>query len=130
MRETVYSALTLTQRVAYHLQVGEAFERLAGADPTPYLMDLASHFAVAAQQGAEVPKAIAYATQAGAHAILRFAYEEAITQYQRALHLLASQEADDGHRGELLLALEAIPLGHYHSLLWRHILSCRSRADA
>lgn len=105
IRETLYSALPLTQRVAYHRQVGEAFERLAGADPTSYLMDLAYHFAVAAQQEAAVPKAIAYAIQAGAHAMRRFAYEEAITQYQRALHLLALQEVDDGQRGELLLSL-------------------------
>jgi tetratricopeptide (TPR) repeat protein len=105
MRETLYSELTLTQRVAFHRQVGEALESLHGADPAPHLTGMAYHFFVAAQSGADVTKAIAYATQAGARATTLLAYEEATKHFESALRLLDLKEPDEIQRCDLLLAL-------------------------
>lgn len=105
MRETLYRELMLIQRVTFHRQVGEALESLSGADPAPYLTELAYHFGVAAQGGTAVEKALRYATQAGEQATLLLAYDEAATQYQSALHLLTLQTPDEMRRCDLLLAL-------------------------
>ena len=49
---------------------------------------------------------MAYARQAGEHAMSVFAYEEAVGHYERALQALARHGAGDARqRGELLLAL-------------------------
>ena len=106
MRETMYRELTLTQRMTLHHQVGAALESLRDADLTPHLTELAYHFGMAAQGGTEVEKALTYATRAGEHATRSLAYEEAIPQYHRALHLLTLlQPPDELKRGEVLLAL-------------------------
>lgn len=105
VRETLYSGLTLTQRVAFHRQVGEALDNLYGVYPTPPLAEIAHHFFVAAQSGMAVEKAIAYAMRAGAWATSMFAHEEAIKHYQNALQLLQLQEPDEALHCELLLTL-------------------------
>ena len=105
MCETLYKELTLTQRVAFHHTIGEALENLLDAYPQPPLTELAYHFSIAAQGGAHVEKAIAYATQAGARAVVTLAYEEAIKHYQSALRLLNLYKPDEAARCELLLAL-------------------------
>jgi predicted ATPase len=105
MRETLYRGLTLTQSVAFHRRVGETLESLYGADPALRLSEIAYHFFVAAQSGADVGKAITYATQAGAQATSLLAYEEATEHYQSALRLLNLQEPDGAQRCALLLAL-------------------------
>jgi tetratricopeptide (TPR) repeat protein len=105
VRETLYNGLTLTQRVAFHRQVGEALDNLYGVYPALHLTEIAHHFFVAAQSGANVEKAIAYATRAGARATSMFAHEEAAKHYQSALQLLHLQEPDEAMRCELLLAL-------------------------
>ncbi|MGE0683552.1 MAG: hypothetical protein AB7P69_21960, partial [Candidatus Binatia bacterium] len=105
VRETLYSGLPLTQRVAFHRQVGEALDSLYGVYPALHLTEIAHHFFVAAQSGTHVEKAIAYATQAGARATSMFAHEEASKHYQSALQLLHLQEPDEAMRCELLLTL-------------------------
>jgi tetratricopeptide (TPR) repeat protein len=105
VRETLYSELTLTQRVTFHRQVGEALDSLYGVYPALHLTEMAYHFFVAAQNGTNVEKAIAYATRAGARATSMFAHEEATKHYQSALQLLNLQEPDEAMRCELLLAL-------------------------
>lgn len=117
MRETLYKELTLTQRVTSHCRVGEALENLFAVSPQPPLTELAYHFSIAAQSGADVEKAVAYAAQAGARATVVFAYEEAIKHYREALRLLSSHEPSNETRCELLLALgdsqrRAGQLGH------------------
>ncbi len=104
LRETVYNELTLTQRVTFHRKIGEAVEQVSLVFPSP-LAELAYHFAMAAQSGQEVEKAIAYATQAGAQAAGMLAYEEASKHYLSALRLLTLQAPDEARRCELLLAL-------------------------
>lgn len=105
IRETLYGELTLTQRVASHRHVGEALESLSNADLEPPLTELAYHFFIAAQSGADVEKALDYATQTGARATTLLAYEEATKHYQSALCLLDLQEPDEAMRCEMLLAL-------------------------
>lgn len=104
IRETLYGELTLTQRVASHRHVGEALESLSNADLEPPLTELAYHFFIAAQSGADVEKALDYATQTGARATTLLAYEEATKHYQSALCLLDLQEPDEAMRCEMLLA--------------------------
>src|SRR5262249_46798745 len=50
-------------------------------------------------------KALQYAIQAGERATALLAYEEAVTQYERALQLLPLQSSTETQRCELLLAL-------------------------
>ena len=105
MRETLYRELTLTQRVTFHRQVGEALESVYRTNPTRPLTEIAYHFFVAAQGGEDIERALTYATQAGEQATALLAYEEAIKQYQNALQLFTLREPDEGGRCELLLAL-------------------------
>ena len=105
IRETLYKELPLTQRITFHGKVGEALEKLSATYPHPSLTELAYHFAIAAQSGAGIKKAIDYAAQAGERATAVFAYEEASKHYQDALRLLNHHEPDEAMRCELFLAL-------------------------
>ena len=103
MRETLYRELTLTQRVAFHRQVGEALESLSDAYPQPPLTELAYHFSLPRRVGRMLRKPLTYATQAGARATTLLAYEEATKHYQSALRLLNLKEPDEALRCDLLL---------------------------
>jgi class 3 adenylate cyclase/tetratricopeptide (TPR) repeat protein len=105
IRETLYGELTTTRRVRLHRRIGEALERIAGANVEPYLAALAYHFLEAAP-GGDVDKGIKYSTHAGERATRLLAYEEAAGHYERALEGLGRKEPrDDGRRCELLLTL-------------------------
>jgi len=102
IRETLYEELSTTRRVRLHRQIGEALEQL---DAEGNLPQLAYHFAEAAP-GGDVEKAVDYAERAAERSLAQFAYEEAVVQYERALHVLDSQmPVDEGRRCELLLVL-------------------------
>jgi eukaryotic-like serine/threonine-protein kinase len=105
IREALYKELTLTQRVTFHRQVGEALETLYSADLTPHLTAMAYHFAIAAHSGTDAEKARRYATQAGARAMALLAYDEAVGHYERAAQLLAVSGADAARQCEGLLTL-------------------------
>jgi predicted ATPase/class 3 adenylate cyclase len=105
IRETLYDEVSAHRRVALHRQVALALEELHASDLELHLDELAHHFFEAAR-GGDVGKAIQYARLAGKRAAARLAYEEAATDYERALQLLElSEEFDDTHRCDLLLAL-------------------------
>ena len=113
IRETLYEALSLTDRVRLHRAIGEMLEHLHRLDPAsppaaasePVLEDIAHHFFAAAQGGDEVDKAVTYARRAAEHAITLLAYEDAVMHYERALQLLDLSRADPACRCRLLLAL-------------------------
>jgi tetratricopeptide (TPR) repeat protein len=105
IREALYKELTLTQRVALHRKIGEALENLSTAYAHPPLTELAYHFSIAAQSGADVEKAITYASQAGARAATLLAYDEAVGHYEHAARLLAVSGSDPARRCEELLTL-------------------------
>src|SRR5215510_4679086 len=114
IRETLYEELSALRRVRLHQQIaamlahryGSPAEAAALPHAGAALAELAYHFFQAAQGGQAIDKAIAYARQAGAHAMAVFAYEEAVGHYERALLALARHGADDARqRCELLLGL-------------------------
>jgi tetratricopeptide (TPR) repeat protein len=105
MREAIYEGLPIAVRVQLHQRVGGAIERLHGPDSTSHIGELAHHFARAIPLG-ESARAGEYARRAGDRAMSAFAYEEAITQYRRALDALAVRgEPDAALRCDLLLRL-------------------------
>ncbi|MEW6297255.1 MAG: hypothetical protein AB1671_05865, partial [Thermodesulfobacteriota bacterium] len=64
-------------------------------------------------------KAVAYAQRAGERAMKLLAYEEAVSHYERALHVVERQMSDERRRCELLLGLG--------DALWRAGESARAR---
>lgn len=106
VREVIYEALPIPVRAGLHLAVGEAIERLYGADSGSHVAELARHFSEVASAG-ESARALTYARRAGDRAMQAHAYEEAVTEYRRALHALEIAGADEDQRCELLLRLGA-----------------------
>jgi tetratricopeptide (TPR) repeat protein len=91
--------------VLLHRRIGDALEKLHGADAGPHLAELAYHFFHSAP-GGDVEKAIHYAVEAGRRASAGVAHEEAAAHYERALQALDLKPSDDpALRCELLLSL-------------------------
>jgi DNA-binding SARP family transcriptional activator len=101
IRDTLYEALTTARRVRLHRLAVEAFERLHGDEPGPYLAELAHHSIA----GRDFDKGLSYARRAGDRALALVAYEEAARLYETALEALELKPADEATRCELLLAL-------------------------
>ncbi len=119
IRETLYETLSTADRVSLHRRVGESLELTHDRERGSHLTELAHHFAQAAM-GGDVRKGVTYSIRAAEHAASQLAYEEAATQYERALQLSALDDEVSGQRGELLLAL-----GHHQ---WRAGDFSRARA--
>ena len=122
VRDTLYADLPTEQRLRWHRQIGEALEVRWGCQDAmgrglppdamsvpgtdPILAVLAWHFFEAMGSNNEGAKALRYAVQAGVHATVMLAHEEAALHYQRALQgLIYTQPGDTAQRCELLLAL-------------------------
>ncbi len=106
IREVLYDRLPIPARSQLHRRVGEAIERVYGTGSEAHVAELARHFAEDAAAG-EGTKALAYGRRAGERAMSVYAYEEAATEYQRALHAWKFAGADEPVRCELLLRLGA-----------------------
>jgi tetratricopeptide (TPR) repeat protein len=106
MREVIYEALPIPVRAALHRAVGEAIERLHGTDSDGHIAELARHFAEVASIG-ESARALTYTRRAGDRAMQAHAYEEAVTEYRRALRAMEIAGPDEDLRCELLLRLGA-----------------------
>ena len=104
MREVIYEALPIPVRAALHRTVGEAIERLHGADSDSHIAELSRHFSEVAGAG-ESARALRYTRRAGDRAMQAHAYEEAATEYQRALRALELTDPDEALRCEILLRL-------------------------
>ncbi len=105
IRQTLYGELSGPRRVLLHRQIGEALEKLYGANLEPYVAELAHHFYEAAP-GGDVEKAIDYARRAGDRGMALYAYEDAAGHYERALQALELKSPlDESLRCDLLLAL-------------------------
>jgi tetratricopeptide (TPR) repeat protein len=103
IRETLYAELPLSRRWL-HQQIGEALERVYGANLETHLAELAHHFFQAAPLG-DAGRSIDYTVRAGKRAMALFAYEEAVGLYELALQALDLRASDDLKRCEVLLAL-------------------------
>ncbi|MGH2598857.1 MAG: ATP-binding protein, partial [Dehalococcoidia bacterium] len=111
-RRALYEGISPGRRARLHGRVAAALEAHPGRDTDVHLAHLAGHFLQAAPAG-EAERAVRYAAQAGDQAMARFAYEDAVRFYERALdalELLPMIEEPDGgmreqRRAALLLAL-------------------------
>ena len=122
MREVIYETLPIPARAGLHRAVGAAIEHLHGTDSDRHLAELSRHFAEAASSG-EGAKALTYARRAGDRAMQSFAYEEAVAEYQRALHALELAEPDESLRCEIVLRLGAaqVRAGRYAEAKESHL---------
>jgi class 3 adenylate cyclase/tetratricopeptide (TPR) repeat protein len=101
---TLYDDLSAARRSRAHRAVAEALEAMTGGDPGPRVGELAYHWAQATSHGDTV-KAVAYAGEAGAHALAALAPAEAERWYVQAIDLLGDEVGADAMRAELLLGL-------------------------
>jgi hypothetical protein len=113
IRDVLFSALPMEERLRLHWHVATALEALGGPDREHNASVLAHHFSEAiagcadgAARQACIDKAIHYATEAAEQATVMCAYADAVARYERALRSLETWAAHD-RRGqcELLLAL-------------------------
>jgi class 3 adenylate cyclase len=105
IRQTVYKQLRTARRAQLHASIGAAMED--GGGPDARAGALAHHFTEALPLGTAA-KAIEYTTKAGYEAVGDFALEDAVTYFERALHLLEEYAPTDWtQRVELLIDLAA-----------------------
>ncbi len=104
VREAAYGDLLPATRAALHRRVGLAGERLRSPDVEAPVAELAVHFFHAAPLG-ESERAVGYATRAGARAMTRLAFADAVGHYERALRACSLGGIDDDRVVRLWLAL-------------------------
>ena len=93
IQETLAAELSITRRVRLHAQIAEALETLYGNDAAAHAAELAHHFAQAeAIVGSE--KLVRYSLLAGERASITYAYEEALTHFNRGLASKGRQSMD------------------------------------
>ena len=113
VRETLYEELGSAERMRLHRDVGAALEKLCVHDPTPYLAELAYHYAeAAALECAE--QAIHYARRAARRARAVSAHQEEVDHCRRALQMLEFLDSPSARlRCELLVELcEGLEASH------------------
>ena len=109
IQETLSGELSITRRVRLHARIAEALERLYGDNAENHAAELAHHFSQAeAVLGTE--KLVRYALLAGERSLASFAYEDAITHYERGLMarnitLSGTEAAPDEEAAALLFGL-------------------------
>ncbi len=120
VQETLASELSAARRVRLHARIAEALEELYGANAEAHSAELAHHFSQAeAVLGTE--KLVRYTLLAGDRALATYAYEDALTHFERGLAarditLSGSEAASDEEAAALLFglarALSATVEGH------------------
>jgi eukaryotic-like serine/threonine-protein kinase len=98
---TLYDAIPRSRRMALHDAVARALERDRDGATGEGLAEIAHHYLEAAPAH-DPQRAIAYARRAGDRAMAKFAYDQAVGMYRRALDVAGLREAE---RGTLLQAL-------------------------
>lgn len=126
LRTTLESELSATRRSRLHGRIGEAIEQLHGDRPDPWLAELARHFAAAGPRAAD--RAVAYAERAGAQALARLAYDEAV----RLLGVAVRLRRDDPHsdRAELARLENALAAAQADAGQWEAARTGFARAAA
>ena len=103
IRDTLTEELTLTRRVRLHATIAETLERLYGENADAHAPELAHHF-FEARSILETDRLVRYSLIAGEQALASYAYEEAISHFQRALAAKRGQETD-AEKAALLFGL-------------------------
>jgi tetratricopeptide (TPR) repeat protein len=113
IREVLFTALPLEERLHLHWHVATTIEALGGPDREHAASVLAHHFSEAVAGCADgtlrqacIDKAVQYAIQAAEQATVMCAYEDAVARYEQALRSLETWAAHERRRQcELLLAI-------------------------
>ncbi len=104
-RESLYASLSESRRLDLHRRVGEALEKMAGAELDAKANELAFHFRLASPAGS-AEKAVAYAQRAGRCAAEECAYDESVAHFRAALDVEALLPVrDNAQHIDLLLEL-------------------------
>ena len=96
--EVAYGSLLLERRRGLHARIVEALEALAPDRVAEQVERLAHH----ALRGEVWDKAVTYCQQAGAEAIARAAFREAVASFEQALQALAHLPEHDDTRGRAI----------------------------
>ncbi len=103
VQDTLAAGFSSTRRVRLHAQIAQALEELYGVDAEAHAAELSHHFAQAEPVlGNE--KLTRYSQLAGRRALAAHAFQEAITQFERALTAKEDQPMD-AETAELLSGL-------------------------
>ena len=94
IQETLAGELTTTRKVRLHARIGEALELLYGGNAEAHAAELAHHFAEA-QTVLGTGKLVHYSLIAGELALGAYAYEEALTHFQREWAARGEKSLDD-----------------------------------
>ncbi len=100
VRDTLLSAIGVTERARTHVAVAEALELHYGEDVELHLIEIADHYLRGASEGGAT-RAVDYAARAAQHAIGQFAYEESARLWARAIDVAAALPADDRRSWQL-----------------------------
>lgn len=84
VQETLAGALSATRRSRLHSEIGEALELLYADDLTSHASELADHFSRAGP-GIADEKLTAYSLMAGERALAGYAWEDAVSHFERGL---------------------------------------------
>ena len=94
IQETLSGELSTTRRVRLHARIAQALEEIYGQDADAHAAELAYHFAEAeAVLGNE--NLVKYSSLAGERALAAYAWEEALSHFQRALSAKEDEPLDD-----------------------------------
>ena len=105
LRDALYEGIESVERSTLHRRIGEAIERLSGADLDSRAAELAHHFLKATPAGGD-DGAIRYSILAARRAAAQLAFEDASRHYRTAIELLEPSDPEGVlGRCELLLAL-------------------------
>ena len=109
IQQTMTEEVTTSRRVRLHARIADALEALYRDDVKVHAAELAHHFAEAeAVLGTE--KLVLYSPLAGEQALASYAYEDALTHFQRGLaardiNLSGTEAASDEEAAALLFGL-------------------------
>ena len=109
IQETLAEELSITRRVRLHARIAQGLEQLYGDDAEAHSAELAHHFSQAeAVLGTE--KLVRYSLSAGERALASYAYEDALTHFERGLaargiNMAGTEAATDEEAANLLFGL-------------------------
>ena len=132
IQETLTEELSLTRRVRLHARIAEALEALYGDNAESHATELAHHFALA-EMAAGSEKLVKYSLLAGERALAAYAWEEALTQFERALVAKGvssegTHPASDAETAALLFGLGRAQLATLERYQWPEAFANLQRA--
>ncbi|MCH7621972.1 MAG: hypothetical protein IH870_08750, partial [Chloroflexi bacterium] len=115
IRDTLGRELSAARRVRLHAQIGEALEELYGPSQEAHASELAYHFGAAAPS-TDHHKFAHYSLIAGEQALTAYAYEDALSHFERGLAarditLSGTEPAPDAEGAALLSGLGRALIG-------------------